>query len=149
MQTNKTAIFLGADHGGWELKNILAEYLKQTRSNLEVFDEGTNSAASVDYPDFGAKIAKKILATPKSLGILVCGTGIGISIAANRFKGIRAALVYDEFTAQMTKKHNNANIICFGGRTTTPEQAKKLLDIWLNEEFEGGRHQARINKLDE
>jgi len=139
-------IAIASDHGGFELKEqLIAHY---SAKGILIEDLGTNSADSVDYPDFGQKMAKHILAHHADLGILICGTGIGISIAANRYKGVRAAVLYDDFTAEMAKKHNNANIIAFGGRTMRFEDVVRRIDIFLGTEFEGGRHQKRIDKLD-
>ena len=109
---------------------------------------GTYDCSSVDYPAYADKMAANILAQKADLGILVCGTGIGISIRANRHKGIRAALLYSDEVAEMAKKHNNANVIVFGGRTMTPEDVRKRIEIFLNTEFEGGRHQKRLDMLD-
>ncbi|MBT3260809.1 ribose 5-phosphate isomerase B [bacterium] len=142
-------IFLGSDHGGFELRNTLKQYLQQTRKDIEIEDMGVPEEISVDYPDYALKVVKKVLKAEDHLGILVCGTGIGMSMMANRFKKIRAALVHNEFTAQMAKQHNNANILCLGARTTEAELAKKLVDIWLDSEFEAGRHTRRIAKLDD
>jgi ribose 5-phosphate isomerase B len=141
-------IFLGSDHGGFELRNTLKQYLQQTRKDIEIEDMGVEEEISVDYPDYALKVVKKVLKAEDHLGILVCGTGIGMSMMANRFKKIRAALVHNEFTAQMAKQHNNANILCLGARTTDAELAIKLVDIWLDSEFEAGRHTRRIAKLD-
>lgn len=143
-----STIFLGSDHGGLDLKSTLHSYLTNTRPTIHCVDLGTDQPTSVDYPDFAQKVAQSVLKTSESLGILICGTGIGISIAANRFNGIRAALVYDAFTAKMAKAHNNANILCLGGRTTDAETAKTLVDIWIDESFEGDRHMRRLAKLD-
>ena len=142
-----TTIYIGSDHGGFELKQGLIETLSNTL-DINLNDCGTDSLNSVDYPDFAAEVCKQVLTTPKSLGILCCGTGIGISIKANRYKGIRAALVYDQFTANMAKAHNNANILCFGGRTTLLDDAIDYTTIWLETAFEGDRHLRRLNKLD-
>jgi len=142
---NLPIIFLGSDHGGFELKTKIEAHLSMT---YKIQDLGTYTPDSVDYPLFAQKVACAVLAHQNSVGILVCGTGIGISIAANRFNGIRAALVYDSFTAQMAKRHNNANILCLGGRTTPCETAFQLVDIWLNEPFEAGRHQNRLDLMD-
>ncbi len=139
-------IAIASDHGGFDLKQKLIEYYQ--KQNIELENLGTNSADSVDYPDFGAKMARYILEKKADLGILICGTGIGISIAANRFKGIRAALLYSDFAAEMAKKHNNANIIAFGGRTMDFEDVVRRIDIFMKTEFEGGRHEKRIEKLD-
>ena len=139
-------IAIASDHGGFDLKQKLIEYYQ--KQNIELENLGTNSADSVDYPDFGAKMARYILEKKADLGILICGTGIGISIAANRFKGIRAALLYSDFAAEMAKKHNNANIIAFGGRTMDFEDVVRRIGIFMKTEFEGGRHEKRIEKLD-
>ena len=139
-------ISIASDHGGFDLKQKLIEYYQ--KQNIELENLGTNSADSVDYPDFGAKMARYILEKKADLGILICGTGIGISIAANRFKGIRAALLYSDFAAEMAKKHNDANIIAFGGRTMDFEDVVRRIDIFMKTEFEGGRHEKRIEKLD-
>ena len=137
-------IGIASDHGGYELKQFIIENSK----NIPFLDLGTNSKESVHYPLFADKICQKILDKTVSKGILICGTGIGISMRANRYPGIRAALVYDEFSAKMSKEHNNANILCIGGRTTTQEKALSLISIWLNTKFEGGRHTERIALID-
>jgi ribose 5-phosphate isomerase B len=141
-------LFIASDHGALDLKEDLIAHISARYPELTVTDLGTNTTDSVDYPDFGQKVATHVLKTENSLGICLCGTGIGISISANRFKGIRAALVYDEFTAEMAKAHNNANVLCLGGRTTPSDTAKTLVDTWLTTEYEGGRHQRRLDKLD-
>ena len=138
-------IVIAGDHGGLETKSALVASLKS--AGVEVEDLGTSTADSVDYPDFAALVASAIARGEADRGILVCGTGIGISIAANKFPGIRAAVIHDEFTAQMSKQHNNANIVALGGRTMTPEQACQLVDIWRTTEYEGGRHQLRLDKI--
>jgi len=138
-------IVVGSDHGGLELKQAVIELL-QARG-LECVDYGTNGSDSVDYPDFGAKVSHAVSRGDMEKGILICGTGIGMSIIANKFPGIRAALVHDEFTAQMSKEHNNANILVMGGRILSVEQGVKLVEIWLDTEFEGGRHQNRLLKI--
>ena len=140
-------IFFGSDHGGFELK----ESLKQALSNREdvcIEDLGTHSSESVDYPDIANAVAHAILDKEGALGVLCCGTGVGISMRANRFKGIRAALVHSVETAQLAKQHNNANILCLGGRTTTDDDAREYVEAWLNSEFEGDRHERRVQKLD-
>jgi len=141
-------IAIGADHGGFALKETLKHHLKTNHPNTVAIDCGTHTEASVDYPDFADKVAKIVLSKEADVGILICGTGIGISIKANRYIGIRAALLSNPFMAQMAKEHNNANIVCLGARTTTPEDAKTFIDTWLNATFEGGRHQLRLDKLD-
>ncbi len=138
-------LVVGSDHGGYELKEAILGLLQEKA--IEYIDFGTDNSASVDYPDFAAKVAGAVSSGDAQLGILICGTGIGMSISANKFVGVRAALVHDEFTAQMAREHNNANILVMGGRVITPEQGKKLVEIWLDAEFEGGRHQKRLDKI--
>ena len=144
----KQTIFLGSDHGGFELKEHIKKFLKADTS-IVIQDLGTDSEKSVDYPDIAKYVCEKIINEKDALGILCCGTGIGISMKANRYKSIRAAVVYDEETAMMTKKHNNANVLCLGGRTTDFKTAKLLINKWLTTDFEAGRHQRRIDKLDQ
>lgn len=139
-------IALASDHAGLEMKDFILSYIKNKQ--IDVLDLGTNDTQSVDYPVFADKLCQAILDKQADLGVLVCGTGIGISIRANRYKGIRAALLYSDEVAEMTKKHNNANVIVFGGRTMNKEDVAKRIDIFLNTEFEGGRHQKRIDMLD-
>lgn len=139
-------IALAADHGGYQMKNLIAQNLKN--QGFEIEDLGTNSEESVDYPDFAQCVVQEILSQKAELGILVCGTGIGISIAANRHKGIRAALLYDDYVAQVAREHNNANILCFGGRTMKIEDVMRRIDIFLKAKYEGGRHDRRLCKLD-
>jgi len=138
-------IIIGSDHGGLALKTALNSYLK--RRGYEVADAGTNGDASVDYPDFGQKVAETVIAGEAELGILICGTGIGMSITANKFPGIRAALVTDVFMARMAKEHNNANILVLGGRVLDEQKACDLVGAWLDATFEGGRHQGRLDKI--
>lgn len=137
-------IAIAADHGGFELK----ESLKQHYKEWNLTDLGTYAADSVDYPDYAAKMAKVILQGEADLGILICGTGVGISIAANRYKGIRAALLYSEDVARLAKQHNNANVLVFGGRTMSVDEVIKRIDTFLQTAYEGGRHQRRLDKLD-
>lgn len=138
-------LVIGSDHGGYELKCAILELLRERQ--IECADLGTNGPESVDYPDFAAKVASAVVSGKADAGILICGTGIGMSISANKFPGIRAALVHDEFTAQMAREHNNANILVLGGRVLTAETGKRLVDIWLTTEYEGGRHQNRLDKI--
>ncbi len=140
-------ISVGADHGGFELKEQIVNYLKM--SGHQVIDNGANSSDSVDYPDFAKLVSKDIQEKKAEFGVLVCGSGIGISIAANRHNGIRAALVTRKEFAKLSREHNNANVIVFGGRFTSFEEAKEYLDIFLSTPFEGGRHQNRIDKIED
>ena len=139
-------IVAAADHGGFEMKNQIVEDLR--KQGFAVEDLGTNSADSVDYPDFAEKATAKVLAGQADLGILVCGTGIGISIAANRHKGIRAAILYDDYVAKVAREHNNANVLCFGGRTMSTEDVLRRIGIFLKAAYEGGRHDRRLCTLD-
>ncbi len=138
-------VAIASDHGGYELKSILKEEL--VARDLGVLDLGTDGPGSVDYPDFAAAMAEAIRGGEAGRGVLICGTGIGISIAANRHPEIRAALVHDAFTARMCRLHNDANVLCFGGRTIGVEIAKDCLGIFLDTAFEGGRHARRVEKL--
>lgn len=140
-------IVIGSDHGGLNLKAALISYLN--RREMQVTDAGTDSDASVDYPDFGEKVAQAVVSGTAELGILICGTGIGMSIAANKVPGIRAALVTDVFMARMAKEHNNANVLVLGGRVLDEQKACDLVGSWLDATFEGGRHQGRLNKISE
>lgn len=139
-------IAIASDHGGFDMKQALIKYFAS--KNQPLIDLGTHDSCSVDYPDYADKMAKYILDGQAQLGILICGTGIGISIAANRHKGIRAALLYNDFVAQKAKEHNNANIIVFGGRTMEIPDVIRYCETFLNASFEGGRHQQRLDKLD-
>lgn len=137
-------IILGSDHGGFELKGHIKKFLLE--KGIEVKDMGCFSEESVDYPDIAKAVTAEVLKTGEK-GILICGTGIGISIAANKVKGIRAALCSDVYSAKMCRQHNNANILCLGGRVTGRELACMIVDTYLTEEFEGGRHQNRVDKI--
>lgn len=137
-------IYIGCDHGGYQLKLELISYLGS--KGFEYTDMGCDGEA-VDYPDIAEKVCKKVLESEENKGILLCGTGIGISMAANKIKGIRAALCADWFSAKFTRLHNDANVICMGGRTTGAGSAVEMLDVFLHTEFEGGRHAVRINKI--
>lgn len=138
-------VVLAADHGGFELKERLKEVL--SGKGYEILDEGCNSLDSVDYPDFADRAVQQIVTGKCDCGILVCGTGIGMSIAANRNNKIRAAVCFDEYTAKMSREHNNANILCLGARVLSAEDAEKISSLWLNTDFSGGRHQRRIEKF--
>ena len=138
-------IALGCDHGGLEIKNAVIKYLEE--NNIQYKDYGCYTSDSVDYPQYAYKVAKAVTANEAELGILCCGTGIGISMAANKVNGIRAAVVSNEFCAEMTRRHNNANILCMGGRVITEEEAVKYADIFLNTPFEGDRHTKRVDMI--
>ncbi|AUM62299.1 ribose 5-phosphate isomerase B [Spiroplasma monobiae] len=136
-------IFIGNDHAAVEMKNKIVEFLKE--QGHEVVNIGTDSNDSVDYPDFGKEVAQKVV-QENTLGIVICGSGIGISIAANKVKGARAALCYEDQTAMLAREHNNANILALGARFIANEKAIRLVDIFLNAEFEE-RHANRVEKL--
>ena len=140
-------IAMACDHGALELKENLKAYLLEL--GYEVLDLGTNTEDSVDYPEYGRTCGEAVVSGKADKGIVCCGTGIGISIAANKVKGVRCALCTDVHMAEMTKKHNDANIIAMGGRTTDLETAKAITKTWLDTEFEGGRHQRRIDMLND
>ena len=137
-------IAIATDHGGFEMKKALKKHYAQ----FEWLDLGTDSADSVDYPDFAKKMAKVVLSHEAELGILICGTGVGISIAANRFHGIRAALVYNTEVAKLAKQHNNANVLVFGGCTMAVDDVINSIDTFMQSEYEGGRHQRRLDKIE-
>jgi len=138
-------IAIGSDHAGFRLKEIVKNFLK-TR-NIEVEDFGTYTEESVDYPDYAFKVGEAVARKDFDFGILICGSGIGMSIAANKVKGVRAALCNDLYTANVSREHNNANILCMGGRVIGEEVAKEIVSVWLNAKFEGGRHERRVNKI--
>lgn len=139
-------IGIGSDHGGFELKQALIEHYKKKK--MKFADYGTNSTELCDYPDVAKPVCKDVLSGKVDLGILICGAGIGMSIAANRNKGIRAALLYNEFAAQAAKEHNNANVLAFGGRTMSLPDVVRYIDIFLYAKYLGGRYIARNDKLD-
>ncbi len=138
-------LVIGSDHGGLELKEAVKAALSSR--GIDIDDYGTDNGDSVDYPDFAEKVAGAVSRGEAVQGILVCGTGIGMSIAANKFPGVRAALVTDEFMAQMAKEHNNANILVLGGRVLQLDLAVKMVNVWLDAAYEGGRHQLRLDKI--
>jgi RpiB/LacA/LacB family sugar-phosphate isomerase len=139
-------ILFASDHAGFELKELLAERARE--SGHEVLDLGPVSEDPVDYPDFAHDLARRLAAGDGERGVLICGTGIGMSMVANRHPGVRAALCHDAFTAEMGRRHNNANVLCMGGRTTGPGVAIQMLDIFLTTPFDGGRHGRRVEKVD-
>ena len=138
-------IVVGADHGGYVLKECIISWLRD--QGHTVTDVGCDSIKSVDYPDFAEKAVQKIINKSAEFGILVCGTGIGMSIAANRHYGIRAANCFDENTAALSREHNNANVLCLGARVLDEDKALKMVEVWLDTKFAGGRHLARIDKF--
>jgi ribose 5-phosphate isomerase B len=137
-------IAIGADHRGLELKQFIIKLLKQMGHSHEDF--GTNTAESVDYPDIAQKVAERVAKGDFDLGILICDTGIGMCIAANKVKGIRAALAHDSFSARRAREHNDANILCLGTRETQAT-VRKIVENFINTQFEGGRHQRRVDKI--
>jgi ribose 5-phosphate isomerase B len=143
--TSLPPLFFGSDHAGRELKDILVSHARA--QGYPVTDLGTDSDVSVDYPDYAQKVGESVLSNAGSLGVLVCGTGIGMSIAANKLHGIRAALLYNEETARLARRHNNANIVTMGGREVPPGQAVQWLDAFLSSAFEDGRHSRRLDKV--
>ena len=138
-------IAIGCDHGGLEHKNAIVQHL--TSRGFEVKDSGIYENRSVDYPDIAALVCKDITSGECELGVLVCGTGIGMSLAANKVKGIRAAAVSEHFSAKYTRLHNNSNILCLGGRVIGVGTALELVDLFVDTEFEGGRHAVRVDKV--
>ena len=138
-------IALGADHAGYELKEKIKQHLQQRQ--IAVQDDGTDSTESVDYPDFAAKVAHDVSDRRADLGILVCGSGIGMAISANKIDGIRAANVSSEYAAQMSREHNNANVLALGSRILQEDEAIRIVDKWLATSFAGGRHERRVGKI--
>jgi ribose 5-phosphate isomerase B len=139
-------VAVGCDHAGIALKEAVIREL--SARDLEVVDCGTDDTSSVDYPDFAAKVAGLVSRGEVDRGVLMCGTGIGMSMTANRFRGVRAAVVYDDFTTEMSRRHNDANVLCLGGRVLDPSVSARLLRMWLETPFEGGRHAKRVAKVD-
>lgn len=138
-------IAIGCDHGGIVLKDAVTSTLEAL--GAEVVDLGTNSTDSVDYPTYGLKVAETVASGQCDAGVVMCGTGIGISISANKVPGIRCAVVTNTYMAKLTKNHNNANIIALGGRVITPDEAKDIVTAWYTAEYEGGRHQRRLDMI--
>lgn len=138
-------IAIGADHGGFEIKEAVKKYLEE--KNIAYKDFGSYDGQAVDYPEIAAAVSLAVTSGEADKGILCCGTGIGISIAANKIKGIRAAVISDEFSAEMARRHNDANILCMGGRIINGGQAVKFTDIFLNTPFDGGRHERRVGMI--
>ncbi len=146
MNQNASKIIMGSDHAAYSLKETLKRYLAERKMAVE--DVGTHGTASVNYVDYAAKVARAVSEGRFQRGILLCGTGLGMSIVANRFPGIRAALCNDLFNAMMGRRHNNANILVMGGRVVGEALALEIVKVWLETSFEGGRHQERIDALD-
>jgi ribose 5-phosphate isomerase B len=141
-------IYLASDHAGFELKEIVKKFLQKSQYDCQ--DMGTHSAESVSWAEFGAKAAQKVSENPENTkGILICGSGIGMSMIANKFRGIRAAQCHDRYTAEMSRRHNNSNILTLGARILNKKKALRIVEIWLNTAFEGGRHQKRIEYLEQ
>ncbi len=138
-------IAVAADHAGFELKQKIIEYL--SRKQIEYLDLGVFSGERADYPDYGVRAAEEVVSGRCRFGIIVCGTGIGISISANKVEGARAALCCNEYMAEMARRHNDANLLALGGRTTTFEIAERIIDVFLRTDFEGGRHVDRVRKI--
>jgi ribose 5-phosphate isomerase B len=138
--------YIATDHAGLDLKDYTAELLKQ--KGHEVIDLGPSTNDRVDYPDYAVKVCKAVLADNSSQGILICGSGIGMSMAANRHSGIRAALCHDAYTATVARAHNDANILCFGERIIGKGVAESIIDAWIESSFDGGRHTVRVEKIE-
>ncbi len=138
-------IAIASDHAGFELKQAILLLFKELKINW--IDLGSDNSDSVDYPDYAAAVASKVSKGEAQAGILVCGTGIGMAMVANKFKGVRAAVVHDEVTARLTKQHNNSNVLALGGRFMTAEQARAIIQAWLTSNYEGGRHDRRLQKI--
>ena len=139
-------LLFASDHGGFDLKRLLAAHARSL--GHEVIDVGPHSADAVDYPDFAHALARRLLAGEAERGVLLCGTGIGMAIAANRHAGVRAALCHDAFTAETARRHNDANVLCLGGRTTGAGVALQILELFLTVAFDGGRHARRVEKVE-
>ncbi len=146
MDQAKSAVIIGSDHAAYPLKETVKRFIMEM--GIEIQDAGTNSETSVDYPDFGIKVASAVSSGNFKRGILLCGTGLGMSMVANRFPHVRAALCGDIFSAGMSRRHNDANILVLGGRVIGEALALEVVKTWLETPFEGGRHQARLDKFD-
>lgn len=138
-------IGIGNDHAALEMKNQVMEYLEE--KEYEVINYGTNTPESCNYPEFGEKVGRAVVSGEVDCGILICGTGVGISLAANKVKGVRAVVCSEPYSAKLSKQHNNTNILAFGARVVGIELAKMIIDEWLGAEFEGGRHQTRVDMI--
>ena len=142
---NKPRIVIGSDHAGFLVKEAIRKYL--VAAGYAVDDRGTSSEESVDYPDYGKAVGERVASKQADLGIAVCGSGIGISIAANKVPGVRAALAHDVMTARLAREHNDANVLALGGRVVTPEAALEMVQTFLTTAYLGGRHQRRLDKI--
>jgi ribose 5-phosphate isomerase B len=140
-------IIIGADHAGFAMKEFIKRHLAGL--GLDVIDVGSSSSDPADYPDFGCQVSAGVSRGAYSRGILICGSGVGMTIVANKYPRVRAALCLDEETAELSRRHNDTNVLCLAGRKTDPEKAEKIVDIWLQTAFEGGRHNRRIEKIRE
>ncbi len=140
-------IAIGNDHGAVEMKHEISKYLVSL--GYEVINKGTDSCESCDYPIYGEAVARAVVSGEADLGIAICGTGVGISLAANRVKGIRAVVCSEPYSAELSRRHNNTNVLCFGARVIGSELAKLIAKSWLDAEFEGGRHARRVEMLDQ
>lgn len=138
-------IAIGNDHSAVELKNEIKMHLEE--KGYEVLNLGTDEKESCDYPVYGEKVGRAVVSGQADLGIAICGTGLGISLAANKVRGVRACVCSEPYTAKMSRLHNNANVLCFGARVVGSELAKMIVDVWLDTEFEGGRHQRRVDQI--
>ena len=138
-------IALGNDHAAVEMKEFVKAYLEE--KDYEVLNLGTDTHDSVDYPEYGAAVGRAVVGGEADLGIAICGSGVGISISANKIKGVRAVCCSEPYSARMSRQHNNANVLCFGARVIGQEMAKMIIDEWLAAEFQGGRHQKRVDKI--
>ncbi len=138
-------IALGNDHAAVEMKEFVKAYLEE--KGYEVLNLGTDTHDSVDYPEYGAAVGRAVVGGDADLGIAICGSGVGISISANKIKGVRAVCCSEPYSARMSRQHNNANVLCFGARVIGQEMAKMIIDEWLAAEFQGGRHQKRVDKI--
>lgn len=145
-QRRRQRIVIGADHAGLRLKEALRDYLRGRGE--DVVDIGTHGEAPVDYPDYAHQVADRVATAKADRGILVCGSAQGMAMAANRHPGVRAALLRDASEARLSREHNDANVACLGGRTTSVEQATAIIDTWLQTEFQGGRHERRVRKIE-
>ena len=138
-------ICISSDHSGYELKEKIKDYL--IKKDIPIIDLGPPSSSPVDYPDYAKKVAKRVILKRSDAGILVCGSGTGMAITANKFEGIRAAQCYNKKSSTLSRKHNNANVLCIGSRMIKKNEVFKIINYFFNTKFEGGRHQKRINKI--